>query len=72
MVDYLKANSQFLSHGYCPDCYAQALAEQTYGHNRADFQKFSAIPIAEKIAVVEREIANDVNRDFFRDMQIGG
>jgi heme-degrading monooxygenase HmoA len=29
VVDYLKANSQFLSHGYCPDCYAQALAEQT-------------------------------------------
>lgn len=24
VVEYLKANSQFLSHGYCPECYRQA------------------------------------------------
>ena len=29
LMDYLKANSHFLSHGYCPDCYAQVIAEQT-------------------------------------------
>lgn len=23
LIDYLKVNSNFLSHGYCPDCYAQ-------------------------------------------------
>jgi len=27
LVDYLKSNSQFLSHGYCPECYERTLAE---------------------------------------------
>jgi hypothetical protein len=25
VVDYLRANSQFLSHGYCPECYHRAV-----------------------------------------------
>jgi hypothetical protein len=29
LVEYLKANSHFLSHGYCPDCYERRLAETT-------------------------------------------
>lgn len=27
VVNYLKKNSRFLSHGYCPECFAKALAE---------------------------------------------
>ena len=27
VVDYLKSNSQFLSHGYCPECYERTVAE---------------------------------------------
>jgi adenylate cyclase len=27
VVNYLRKNSMFLSHGYCPECYAKALAE---------------------------------------------
>jgi hypothetical protein len=26
LLEYLKANSRFLSHGYCPECYAQIVA----------------------------------------------
>jgi heme-degrading monooxygenase HmoA len=29
LIEYLKANSRFLSHGYCPDCYERKLAENT-------------------------------------------
>ena len=29
LVEYLKANSQFLSHGYCPECFERKLAETT-------------------------------------------
>lgn len=29
LVEYLKANSRFLSHGYCPECYAQIVARGT-------------------------------------------
>jgi hypothetical protein len=29
LIEYLKANSQFLSHRYCPDCYAQIVARGT-------------------------------------------
>lgn len=27
LIEYFKANSRFLSHGYCPDCYERKLAE---------------------------------------------
>jgi len=29
LVEYLKANSQFLSHGYCPKCYERVFAENS-------------------------------------------
>jgi len=29
LIDFFKANSDFLSHGYCPDCGAKAIAEFT-------------------------------------------